>query len=112
MTAKFTARWGFIAHTQELVDQAAKTFREIWSTTTVGRYCEAIKQPNAHVVCGSVQSVALHLDAFKDDAFDYLIVDEAHHAAADTYQKVLSYFKPSFTLGLTATPERAEIKAF
>ncbi len=101
----------FIAHTQELVDQAAKTFREIWNTTTVGRYCEAIKQPNAYVVCGSVQSIALHLDSFKDDDFDYLIVDEAHHAAADTYQKVLAYFKPSFTLGLTATPERADDKS-
>ncbi len=74
-------------------------------------YIEAIRQPNAHVVCGSVQSVALHLDAFKDDDFDYLIVDEAHHAAADTYQKVLSYFKPAFTLGLTATPERSDDKS-
>ncbi len=101
----------FIAHTQELVDQAAKRFRELWTNTTVGRYCDAIKQPNAHVVCGSVQSVALHPDAFKDDDFDYLIVDEAHHAAADTYQKVLSYFKPAFTLGLTATPERADNKS-
>lgn len=58
------------------------------------------------MVCGSVQSVALHLDRFKDDEFNYLIIDEAHHAAADTYQKVLAFFKPAFTLGLTATPER------
>ena len=101
----------FIAHTQELVDQATKRFRELWTTTTVGRYCEAIKQPKAHVVCGSVQSIAIHLDEFKDSDFDYLIVDEAHHAAADTYQKVLSYFKPAFTLGLTATPERADDKS-
>ena len=101
----------FIAHTQELLDQATKRFRELWTNTTVGRYCEVIKQPRAHVVCGSVQSVALHLDEFKDDEFDYLIVDEAHHAAADTYQKILSYFKPAFTLGLTATPERADDKS-
>ena len=101
----------FIAHTQELVDQATKRFRELWVNTTVGRYCEAIKQPRAHVVCASVQSVALHLEEFKDDDFDYLIVDEAHHAAADTYQKVLAYFKPAFTLGLTATPERADDKS-
>ena len=101
----------FIAHTQELVDQATKRFRELWLNTTVGRYCDVVKQPRAHVVCGSVQSVALHLEEFKDDDFDYLIVDEAHHAAADTYQKVLSYFKPSFTLGLTATPERADDKS-
>lgn len=98
----------FLAHTQELVNQAAETFRKLWPSVTVGRYIEGMKQPNAHVVCGSVQSVALHLDQFRDDAFDYLIVDEAHHASADTYQKVLSYFKPSFTLGLTATPERTD----
>jgi len=101
----------FIAHTQELVDQAVKRFQELWTNTTVGRYFEAIKQPRAHVVCGSVQSIALHLEDFKDDDFEYLIVDEAHHATADTYQKVLSYFKPRFTLGLTATPERADNKS-
>ena len=98
----------FLAHTQELVNQATETFRKLWPSVSVGRYMESIKQPNTHVVCGSIQSVALHLDSFKDDAFDYLIVDEAHHAAADTYQKVLSFFKPSFTLGLTATPERTD----
>ena len=98
----------FLAHTQELVNQAAETFRNLWPSVTVGRYIESMKQPNAHVVCGSVQSVALYLEQFRDDAFDYLIVDEAHHASADTYQKVLSYFKPSFTLGLTATPERTD----
>lgn len=98
----------FLPHTQELVNQATETFRKLWPSVTVGRYVENMKQPNAHVVCGSVQSVALHLDEFRDDAFDYLIVDEAHHASADTYQKILSYFKPAFTLGLTATPERTE----
>ncbi|MEG0597555.1 MAG: DEAD/DEAH box helicase, partial [Oscillospiraceae bacterium] len=98
----------FLAHTHELVDQAAETFRKLWPGTTVGRYMEAIKQPNAHVVCGSIQSVALNLDKFKDNDFDYLIIDEAHHASADTYQKVLAYFRPQFTLGLTATPERTD----
>ena len=98
----------FLAHTQELVNQAADTFRRLWPEVTVGRYMEAIKESDAHVVCGSIQSVALHLDAFKDNDFDYLIIDEAHHASADTYQKALAYFKPAFTLGLTATPERTD----
>ena len=98
----------FLAHTQELVNQAAEIFRKLWPSVTVGRYVENMRQSNAHVVCGSVQSVERHLDEFRDDAFDYLIVDEAHHASADTYQKILSYFKPAFTLGLTATPERTE----
>lgn len=98
----------FLAHTQELVNQAAETFRRLWPNITVGRFAEGVKEPNAHVVCGSIQSVALYLDLFQDNSFDYLIVDEAHHAAADTYQKVLAYFRPMFTLGLTATPERTD----
>ena len=98
----------FLAHTQELIEQAAETFHRLWSSASVGRYAEGIKQSAEHIVCGSVQSIALHLDEFRDDDFDYLIVDEAHHAAADTYQKVLAYFKPTFTLGLTATPERTD----
>ena len=101
----------FLAHTQELVGQAAETFQNLWPGVTVGRYIESVKEPDAHVVCGSVQSVALHLDCFREDAFDYLIVDEAHHAAADTYQKVLAFFQPAFTLGLTATPERSDGKS-
>lgn len=52
----------FLAHTQELVNQAADTFRRLWPEVTVGRYMEAIKESDAHVVCGSIQSVALHLD--------------------------------------------------
>ena len=98
----------FLAHTQELVEQAAQTFRGLWPGVTVGLYLANRREPDAWVVCGSVQSVALHLEDFRDDAFQYLIIDEAHHASAETYQKVLAYFRPDFTLGLTATPERTD----
>lgn len=74
----------------------------------LGCYVESRKEKDSFVVCGSIQSVALNLERFKPDDFGYIIVDEAHHASADTYQKVLSYFTPEFTLGLTATPERAD----
>lgn len=100
----------FIAHTHELVEQAYETFRRLWKGVSVGKYVDTVKQPDAYVVCGSVQSVALNLDRFKENDFGYIIIDEAHHASADTYQKVLAYFKPEFTLGLTATPERADDK--
>lgn len=100
----------FLAHTHELVEQATNTFKTMWHDASVGKFVDSIKQPDSFVVCGSIQSVALNLDMFKDDDFGYLIIDEAHHASADTYQKVLSYFRPEFTLGLTATPERADEK--
>ena len=98
----------FVAHTTTLIYQAQKAFREQWPGVSVGCFVDGRKELDAHVLCGSVQSVALNLDMFRDDAFDYLIVDEAHHASADSYQKILGYFKPKFTLGLTATPERAD----
>ena len=107
---RFGKRTLFLAHTVELVDQAARTFRELWPQATVGRYVESAKEKDAFVVCGSIQSVALNLEQFKPDEFGYIIVDEAHHASADTYQKDLAYFTPEFTLGLTATPERADDK--
>ncbi len=98
----------FVAHTMELVNQAFSTFESLWDDVTVGKFADSIKDTESHVICGSIQSVALNLDMFKDDDFDYIIIDEAHHASADTYQKVLAYFKPKFILGLTATPERAD----
>lgn len=98
----------FVAHTMELVNQAFSTFESLWTDASIGKFADSIKDTESHVVCGSIQSVALNLDMFKDDDFDYIIIDEAHHASADTYQKVLAYFNPKFILGLTATPERAD----
>lgn len=98
----------FLAHTHELIEQAAKAFENLWPEVSVGRYMDSVKESSAYVVCGSIQSVALNLEKFRNNDFDYLIIDEAHHASADTYQKVLAYFKPQFTLGLTATPERMD----
>lgn len=98
----------YIAHTKDLIAQAAETFNNIWPEASVGLYVENQKETDTQIVCGSVQSIALNLESFFPESFDYLIVDEAHHASAETYQKVLAYFKPRFTLGLTATPDRAD----
>ena len=98
----------FVAHTMELVNQAYNTFKNLWNTVSVGKFADSVKDTDSHVICGSIQSVALNLELFQDNDFDYIIIDEAHHASADTYQKALAYFKPKFTLGLTATPERAD----
>ena len=104
----FGKRTLFLAHTRELVEQAADTFRALWHPELVGIYMDSVKQPDSFIVCGSIQSVALNLEQFHLEDFGYLIIDEAHHASAETYQKVLRYFRPAFTLGLTATPERAD----
>ena len=54
--------------------------------------------------------LALHLNEFATDDFDYIIIDEAHHAADNSYTKIINYFTPKFLLGLTATPERTDGK--
>jgi len=98
----------FLAHTKELVTQAQDTFNDLWGKAHAGMYVAEQKDKDAYVVCGSIQSISRNLDEFKPDDFGYVIIDECHHGTADTYRKVLSYFKPEFTLGLTATPDRAD----
>ena len=98
----------FLAHTKELITQAQDTFNEIWDKADAGLYVAEQKDKDAYVVCSSIQSISRNLDEFKPNDFGYVIIDECHHGAADTYRKVLSYFRPEFTLGLTATPDRAD----
>ncbi|NLI59014.1 MAG: DEAD/DEAH box helicase, partial [Clostridium sp.] len=105
---KLGERTLFIAHTKELIKQAKKTFKNIWPDVSIGSYFGEEKEKNAYVICGSIQSIVQNLNNFAPDEFGYLIIDECHHSAANTYKKILNYFKPKFTLGLTATPERTD----
>lgn len=98
----------YIAPSLDLLNQTAGAVQVIWPDASIGYFLESQKDTDAQFICASVQSMALNLDLFRSDSFDYLIVDEAHHATTETYQKVLSYFVPRFTLGLSATPERTD----
>ena len=60
------------------------------------------------VVVGTVQSMVRRLDRFDPQHFDLVVVDEAHHAVATTYQKILDHFKNAKVLGVTATPDRGD----
>ncbi|MBN8194735.1 DEAD/DEAH box helicase family protein, partial [Bacillus sp. NTK074B] len=68
------------------------------------------KVADAEILFASVQTLGRigHLRQFDRDHFDYIVVDEFHHAAASTYQKLISHFTPRFLLGLTATPDRRD----
>jgi superfamily II DNA or RNA helicase len=98
----------FLVHTRDLVFQARDRFEALWAEVPTGLFVDGIHEPEAHNVVGSVQSVSRYLDTFAADAFSYLVIDEAHHATGESYQRVLKYFQPRFTLGLTATPDRAD----
>jgi superfamily II DNA or RNA helicase/HKD family nuclease len=100
----------FVAHREEILKQAEETFVRIRPDVKVGRYNGQEKQLNVDMLFASVQTLgkASHLNLFGREHFDYIIVDEFHHAAARTYRKLLNYFEPRFLLGLTATPERTD----
>jgi superfamily II DNA or RNA helicase len=107
------ARTLYLAHRRDLVKQTRKKFLEFWPESRPGMWLGAIcDDPAEHsVLCASAQSIAKALSGFAPDTFDYLIVDEAHHAPADTYRGILHHFRPKFVLGLTATPERPDGKS-
>lgn len=100
----------FIAHREEILGQALATFRAIRPTDRLGRYSGTQKDSSAPVLFASIQTLSrvAHLRKFDPEEFDYIIVDEFHHAEAQTYRKVIDYFRPTFLLGLTATPERSD----
>jgi HKD family nuclease len=100
----------FVAHRDEILSQALATYRRIRPAARFGRYTGTEKIPDADVLFASVQTLhqAHHLEQFDRDAFDYVVIDEFHHAQARTYRRILDYFTPKFLLGLTATPERTD----
>lgn len=100
----------FVAHREEILKQALKTFRRIRPDASMGLYSGQEKVPEADVLFASIQTLSRsqHLNQFEPRSFDYIVMDEFHHAAARTYRKVIGYFEPKFLLGLTATPERTD----
>ncbi len=101
----------FLAHRKNLVEQNHKQLEQIWPLRSAGIFMGDRRDVSAFNVSASIQSLADHLDAFDPGTFSYVIVDEAHHAVADSYQRVLAYFRPNFLLGLSATPERPDGKS-
>ena len=100
----------FVAHREEILSQAMQTFRRIRPDSSFGRYSGGTRQPDADVLFASIQTLGRvrHLERFGPESFDYIVVDEFHHAAARTYRRLIDQFRPKFLLGLTATPERTD----
>lgn len=98
----------FLVNALKLASQAKDTFAKVWPEATLGEYTGSQKDISQTVIFATVQSISKDLEKFSPIDFDYLIVDECHHAAANTYQKIFTYFHPKFILGLTATPERSD----
>ncbi len=100
----------FIAHREEILDQSLATFRHTLRETQFGEKWVGQARPrDFEHVFASIQSLnANGLASLEPDHFDVVIVDEFHHAAASSYERVLNGLRPKELLGLTATPERSD----
>ncbi|MDX7820140.1 DEAD/DEAH box helicase family protein, partial [Aeromonas caviae] len=103
------ARLLFVAHREEILTQARQTFLHMAPQANSGLY-HGQQQDEADWLFASIQTLgkSRHLLRFAPDHFDYVVVDEFHHAASPSYRRLLNHFKPRFLLGLTATPDRTD----
>ena len=104
----------FVAHREEILRQSLYTFRAVLKDANFGKLFVGSYHPD------SIDYLFLSIQTFNSqdftaktasDFYDYIVVDEFHHAAAPTYQKLLTYYQPKILLGLTATPERMDGKS-
>ena len=102
----------FVAHREEILKQAAVSFKNVRNSDDYGFFNGDQKCTDRSVIFASVATLGrqeyLNEKYFSKDYFDYIVIDEFHHAVNDQYRRIVDYFKPQFLLGLTATPERMD----
>lgn len=104
----------FVAHREEILKQSIYTFRAVLKDANFGdMYVGSYKPDSIDNLFISIQTFnsQVFTEKTSPDYYDYIIVDEFHHAAAPIYQKMLAYYNPQILLGLTATPERMDGKS-
>ncbi|WP_285823686.1 DEAD/DEAH box helicase family protein [Schaedlerella arabinosiphila] len=104
----------FVAHREEILKQAAVSFKNVRHSDDYGFFYGKRKDTDKSVIFASVATLGraeyLKQEYFPKDYFDYIVIDEFHHAVNEQYRKIVNYFTPKFMLGLTATPERMDGK--
>ena len=101
----------FVVHRDTILHDAQRTFETVFGySRTYGFFNGSQKDINADFLFSTNIAISTHLQSFPKDYFDYIIIDEVHHAVASTYESIIKYFTPQFLLGLTATPERMDNK--
>lgn len=104
----------FIAHRQEILSQARRTYRSVLMDANFGDLWVGDSRPVSGIdhLFISVQTFNSKFESiFRSlpaDYYDYIVIDEAHHATAESYRKVFEHFSPLLLIGLTATPERMD----
>ena len=99
----------YIVHEGSILMKSFETFQRVFgSDRSYGVFNGEYKEQDADFVFSTNVTMANSLELFEKHTWDYIIIDECHHATAETYRKIINYFEPQFLLGITATPERMD----
>lgn len=101
----------FLVHREQIAKQAIESYKKIFGNTkTFGLLSGNSKDFETDYLFSTMQMMSKeeNLTKFKEDEFDIIVIDEAHRIGANSYQKIIQYFKPKLLLGMTASPERTD----
>lgn len=101
----------FLVHRGQLARQTKKSYEKVFAkSVSMGLVGAGYHEYDADYVFATVQTLNRdeHLLQYDKDAFDCIVLDEAHHVTADTYQKIMKHFSPKLWLGMTATPDKRD----
>ncbi len=99
----------YVVHEGSILLKSLETFRNVFGDmVTYGLFNKDNADFDADFIFAGNIKLSQSLDMFPEDYFDYICMDECHHATADSYRKIIEHFKPEFMIGLTATPERMD----
>lgn len=99
----------YVVHEGSILRKSLETFQIVFGgLKTCGMCSGEAKEIEADFIFSTNVSMCRSLELFDKKEFDYIIIDECHHAVADTYRKIINYFEPEFLLGLTATENRMD----
>ena len=101
----------YVVHEGSILRKSLETFQEVFNGMKYcGIYSGEAKELDADFIFTTNVLMCRSLELFDKKEFDYIIIDECHHAVADTYKRIIEYFEPEFLLGLTATENRMDNK--
>ena len=99
----------YVVNEGSILRKSLETFQEVFgNAVTYGMFNKDNKELDADFLFAGNIMISQNLELFSKSEFDYIILDEAHHATTDSYRKIIEYFEPEFLVGLTATPERMD----
>ena len=99
----------YVVHEGSILSKSLETFQNVFGgLKSCGMYSGEAKEMDADFIFSTNVSMCRSLELFSKDEFDYIIIDECHHAVANTYRQIIDYFEPEFLLGITATENRMD----